>query len=197
MIYVMSKEKEEVRSFGLVKKNRLLLWITIVMIIFSMLGCASTEEVSEANVATVASTDVTTEDWLDPNGTKLGIIETITDSNGNVIEAKWYGLDGNLTKNSDLGVAIVRRVYDEAGNIIEESYYDVDESPMVDVLAGVASVRVKYDSENRPVEQSYFGVDGKPAQDKIYGMALATFVYDEAGNLIETRAYDINGVTIF
>jgi YD repeat-containing protein len=122
------------------------------------------------------------------NSTGVHKLVQTYDEHGQVIETRWFGLDGLPCAGRD-GYAITRTRYDQRGNRIEWACFDTRDRPTVDASFGNHIMRTAYDDRGRVIERRSFGVDGQPCAAKD-GYAIVRTQYDELGNQSSLTYFD-------
>jgi YD repeat-containing protein len=114
-------------------------------------------------------------------------------SSGATMEDKFYGPDGKLEVDKDMGFAALISVQDENGNNIEEALYDEQMRPVISPRFGFAVVKYEYDKYNYVTKCSYFDTGGKLFENTVSQYAFATYKYDY-NNYTYTETYrDVRG----
>lgn len=109
----------------------------------------------------------------------------IHDRNGNVLEDKPIGVNGDLA----YGKLITKYNYDQYNNIIEQSFFDKT-SPAVN-YEGWHKVKNTYNSQNQKTEERYYDTKGNLTlhQD---GYAIAKYGYDAQGNTNKVEFFGVD-----
>ena len=117
------------------------------------------------------------------------VIDTKKDNNGDLIEQRTYGKDGELNEDAK-GIAIYRYKY-ENRKVIEESFYNKKES-LTNNSNGIAKYVREYDDKGFMTKVSFYNRNGRLTQDKS-GFAIYETVYDGHPNkLVKRTTYGSN-----
>ena len=132
-------------------------------------------------------------DEHDSPATERGVGEHLAiwtyDPLGNVVEERWFGLDGRLCLQANGRYAIIRHRYDQLGRLIETSYFDTLDRLTINHRDLSAVHKDTYDERGKLSEQRWFGVDCRPCAN-VNGFAVARMAYDQRGNRIGTSYFD-------
>lgn len=118
------------------------------------------------------------------------------DERNNVIEERYYGVDGNLTEyvNNDVeydNYAVKVNEYDKSGRLVKISLYGTDEKP-VKCSGNWASKKFEYDAYGNIVRELFFDNAGKPTEPDV-NVPEYVKEYDKFGNMICQAYCDGNG----
>lgn len=114
------------------------------------------------------------------------------DANGNLLETRYFDMQGAATRSEYFGAAIVRRTRDAHGNVASVALFDAQGRPVVGVTHFAVRTR-RFDAQDLPIEWAYFGTDGAPLRLKDLGNAILRQTRDARGNVIVERFYDERG----
>lgn len=120
-----------------------------------------------------------------PNLDGLYAVALKYDDNGEPVEWRNLGADGQLKEAKDSGLAMFRWQIDPQGRTIEESHFGANEQLKIDRRLGVAMIRWQYDPDGNTVEESYFGAGTRPTLDRVRGVATIRWQYGSAGKTVE------------
>lgn len=107
------------------------------------------------------------------------------------VETKCYGINGKLTIDKSLGVAIEKDEFDNRGNRVKANYYGTDEKPAKG-KEGWASSTYEYNAMGKVVKQCFFDVNGAPTKPSVM-VPVGVCEYDKWGNMIYIAAMDEKG----
>ena len=105
------------------------------------------------------------------------------DSQGNVIEERFFGLNGKPIIPPILNAATVKSEFDRNGNMTSVARFGEDGKPILD-QNGNHEIRSTFDQWGRLVETRFFGVQKKPTLNN-FGFAGYRHKYDSKGNITE------------
>lgn len=113
------------------------------------------------------------------------------DSRNQEIEAKYYGVDGNLTLSKKDGIAILRNEFDQKGNRVKAYYYGTDSKP-IESKEGWASSTYEYNAFGYVTKQCFFDIKGGPTNPaKMVPVGICK--YDARNNMTYIAALDGKG----
>ncbi len=122
-----------------------------------------------------------------------------TYENGNWIEGKYFGTDGELILRKDTGYAVIRMEYDEFGQRISERYYGVEKEegtgpePVISSKYHCVGFQYQYNSKGYRTEVSYIGLNDCLMVREDKGFARCIMDYDKQGNQISEYYFDAKG----
>ena len=177
--------------------------------VVSTLGCDNDGNVYNINADTAAA--------------RIAGVDRRYDSDGNEIERRYVGTDGNTTTGTD-GTAILVREYDDNQQVIREEYRDTGNRRAVQERLGFCTAELKYDDgsvtgitfydahDDRKYEKdlftevhirydknitrkSYYDKDGQKTNCS-KGYAVIEYAYDGDGNRISEKYYDADGLPV-
>lgn len=115
------------------------------------------------------------------------------DRQGRIVEAWFYGVDGELTCWADsLNEAGHTIEYRDEENVIIWTYYGKDGNIALN-KDGYAIQKKTSNTQGLTVEDAYYDADGNPVRTR-RNTALVVYAYDNAEHLISTSFYDENGL---
>ncbi len=125
-------------------------------------------------------------------------IEFTYDSLGNTTSLFTYGLDGNLTRSSQVGgTAGFRVAHDQFGNPTKIVYYNEASEP-APTDDNITVIVREYDRRGNVTRISYFeDEDCTIPQADNGGVAVYEYVYDDNGNQIRDNNYNTEGKLTF
>jgi YD repeat-containing protein len=155
----------------------------------------------------------------DQNGIATFIDEF--DNLGNLVETRFFGLDGRPKNHKQAHAAVIRNQYDDRGNLVEQSlagpeqegkakteivryqYDDQGRLTKISFCDGsgrlktgknvVAIQKVDYREQEQALEISFLDADLKPVENTKYNAAKIISKYDAAFNPIEQKFLDVKG----
>jgi len=124
----------------------------------------------------------------------------IKDNRGLVIEAAYFGTDGEPILN-DRGFSHARIVNDDLGRPIELSYFGIRGEPIMGTNSyHFHRVTKKLDARGNEIEVATFGLDGKPIEviDPASGRHCARLVrrFDLSNKEIGSQCFDASGALV-
>lgn len=117
-------------------------------------------------------------------------ITTACDQWGNIVEKRYYGIDGNLCFSKD-NIACEVIDFDDNGFPLSVSYYD-DNLLSCKHREGYAKLIIKCDSRGNQIENRFEDMSGKPCANRD-GISKISVEYDRWGNPVYMANYGING----
>lgn len=112
------------------------------------------------------------------------------DSQGNITEERYFGLDGTPVVDPNVNAATIKAEYNRNGNATSIAHFGNDGEPVLG-FEGFHETRSVFDQWGRLAETRFFGIDSKPSLNR-YGIAGFRHQYDSKGNETEIVRFGVH-----